>query len=156
MEINIRPATIEDFEKIQELNSLLFKNDQKFDSTLDLSWPNSKEGIEYFKNSITSENSCVFVSIVDGKIIGYLIGSISDVKSYRKKIKLGELDNMFVMETHRNLGIGSKLVENFIEWCKTNKVERIRTIASSGNKDAIKFYEQHGLKKYSIILEADL
>jgi len=48
MEIKIRKANPEDFEKIRELNMLLFKNDSQFGDTLNMNWPLKNEDYYVF------------------------------------------------------------------------------------------------------------
>ena len=114
--IIIRQAVITDLKDIQNLNKVLFDLEyENYDSTLDITWPISKEGIEYFKKAI--ENNITLVAVIENKIFGYLIGSLNTQNSYNKTIQ-AELDNMCVLEQYRKLGIGSKLFNKFKEICK--------------------------------------
>ena len=55
--IQVKVAEESDFEKIQELNLLLFKSDFQYNKTLNLEWPKSEIGIEYFKKRINSQKT---------------------------------------------------------------------------------------------------
>ncbi len=153
--VDIRPAEKSDFEKIQELNQLLFHHDYQFDKTLNLDWSKSEEGINYYKGKLKSDDSCVLIAFVDDKAVGYLMGGLAETVSYKKDKSIGELENMFVLEEYRNLEIGSQLVNIFIEWCRLKKINRIRTVASAANKKAINFYRKW-LDEYSLTLEGDI
>ena len=61
---------------------------------------------KYFTNAIN--NDIVFVAEKEGKIVGYLVGSICEPSSYIK-VLFAELDNMFILENYRKYGIGSGL-----------------------------------------------
>ncbi len=78
-DVRIREANQKDFKTIQELNQLLFHSDFEFDKTLKLDWPKSKIGIQYYKKRLKSKDSCVFVAVVFGQTVGYLIGNISEL-----------------------------------------------------------------------------
>jgi GNAT superfamily N-acetyltransferase len=155
--MDIRPATIKDLKAIQELNLLLFKKEHReYDKLLDLNWTFGEVGTKYFKELIEEEDSCVFVAEDDGKIIGYLAGSETEAEDYRKLPKVAELDNMLVLKENRGSGIGRKLYDAFIEWCKSRDVKIVRIQATAQNKDAIEYYHKMGLKDYTLILEGKI
>ena len=111
MDIIIKKADIENLKEIQELNNQLFKLEyDNFDPSLKVGWPFEKEGIEYFSDMLTNE--IVFIALVDDIIVGYLAGSINVESSYVTKT-LAELDNMFILESYRKYGIGTKLINEF-------------------------------------------
>lgn len=158
MEIQIKPATIENLKAIQELNQMLFEKEYaEFDNTLDRNWPFSEDGTEYFKYRITKDDGCAFVALVDDEIVGYLAGGLMDnSKNYRILPNSAELENMFVLEKCRGLGVGSKLYQAFVDWCKSKEVGRLRVVASAQNSGGINFYRKNGFVDYDLVLEADI
>ena len=70
--------------------------------------------------------------------------------------KIAEAENMFVLEEFRGQGIGVKLLQEFVTWCKSKDVKRIRTVASAQNTRAIEFYRRAGFLDYDLVLERDL
>ncbi len=154
MKFEIRSAKLGDLKRIQKLNLKLFEIEKrKYDPTLSLKWSFGKEGTEYYKGRITEEDGCVLLAEVKGKIVGYLAGGIVRVGSYRKVGKLAEIENMFIEEKYRNQGIGSKLVEKFLDWAKIKKVERVKVAAFALNYKALRFYKKHGFKEREVVLE---
>ena len=152
--IIIRQAVITDLKDIQNLNKVLFDLEyENYDSTLDITWPISKEGIEYFKKAI--ENNITLVAVIENKIFGYLIGSLNTQNSYNKTIQ-AELDNMCVLEQYRKLGIGSKLFNKFKEICKENNISELKVVASYKNTNAIDFYKKNGFKEAEITLKTNI
>lgn len=150
-EVIIRKATILDLKSIQELNNYLFNLEYKnFDNTLKVGWPFENEGKEYFEYMINNE--IVYVAQYKEKIVGYLAGSICEQISYVKET-FGEIDNMYVAEKYRRLGIGTKLINKFKEYCKENKLQNIKVTASAGNSKAIQFYKRNGFGDYDITLK---
>jgi ribosomal protein S18 acetylase RimI-like enzyme len=157
MDIKIRRAELSDLAKIQELNLELFKKErQEYDETLDEKWTFSEAGTKFFSNMVNDENNCAFVAEKDGRIIGYLAGSINKNHSWRKINKKAELENMFVLQEYRGQGFGGELVKNLKDWCKEKGVEKISVSASAANLDAIKFYKKQGFYEYDIALEMDV
>ncbi|MEK7150328.1 MAG: GNAT family N-acetyltransferase [Patescibacteria group bacterium] len=152
-DILIRKADIRDLKDILRLNFDLFKKEHKeYDESLNLEWTYD-EGKKYFKNRIVKESGFAEVAEAKGRIIGYLCGGISDKLVYRNTAKYAELENMLVEENFRGVGIGARLTENFINWCKENKVDYISVTASAENKQTVDFYRKLGFKDYTLTLE---
>ena len=157
MDVLIKTATINDLQKIQELNLKMFKKEHKeYDSSLNLNWTFGKSGTKYYHDKISKNNSCVFVAIVKNQIIGYLCGGLTKAENYRILPIVAELENMFILDEFISNGIGTKLYNEFFKWCKTKKVGKIRVNASAQNELAINFYKNNNLKEYALILEKDL
>ena len=159
--INIREAKIKDLSFILKLNKKLFvKEYNEFDDSLNLDWTYSKRGQEYFSERIKYNNGKVLVVEKENTIIGYLCGGIQEqekgIEFYRKDGIYAELENMFIEEKFRNLGIGSKIVKLFIEWCKGKKVDHINVAAHFQNKKALKFYRRYGFNDYDAKLDLKL
>lgn len=154
MEFTIKKATIEDLNTIQDLNNKLFELEyNNFDPTLKIGWPYEIAGEEYFKDLI--ENQIIYIALIDKEIVGYLAGSIHVENSYNTT-SIAELDNMFILEEYRKYGIGTKLFNEFKEYCKKNKIEELKVTASSKNTNAIKFYQKNGFEEFETTLKMPL
>ena len=157
MESKIRLATIEDLKKVQELNLMLFKKEhEEFDKTLNCEWTFGKLGTEYFTERITQDDYCVFVAIADGNVVGYLAGGLDKLESYSLSPFFSELENMFILNEFRGVGIGSELYQAFVDWSKSKGASRLRVIAHANNIDGINFYRKNGFIDYNLILETNL
>lgn len=155
MEIKIQLATIKNLRDIQNLNhQLCIKENKEFDATINKDYPLEQSGEKYFKERI--KNGCALVAITDGKVGGYLVGAIIEHEDYRNISKLAEAENMFVLEEYRSSGIGKKLFNEFIKWCKSKGAKRIRAVASVQNTKAIEFYKREGFKEYNLTLEKEI
>jgi ribosomal protein S18 acetylase RimI-like enzyme len=155
--MKIRNATIKDLESVQELNFKLFKHDSKYDDTLDVKWPYSKNGLFYFKKSLTNKNKITLVCENNRNImIAYLIGGIMKTYSYRKNIKIAELENTFVESKYRKEGIGTKLFDEFKKWAKSQKVSQLKVYAYSKNTNALLFYSKNKFKEEELILTQNI
>ena len=150
MRINIRKANINDLIHIQNLNNSLFDLEyNNYDSTLKLGWPFEKDGEEYFIDKI--KNNLIFVADINGKIVGYLAGNILEEISYSVET-FAELDNMCIDTNYRGYGIGSKLIDEFKNYCRNIGIENIKVTAYSENKQAINFYMKNGFQDYNTTL----
>ena len=152
----IRRAKHEEVETIQYLNNELinYEMEEGFDSYVK-DWALSEESRKYFLDLI--ENQYVVVAEVEGEIVGYLAGSIYNDLTYSYYDGItAEANNMFVKENFRDYGIGSKLMNSFVEWCKTNNAKRIMVTASSKNEKTIKFYHKMGFEDINLTLKKEL
>ena len=153
-EIKIRRATIEDLEVIRKLNNTLFELEKEnYDSTLIKDWPLTEDGKEYFTDLIN--NHYVIIAEVDNNIVGYLAGSISEKGSY-EEIQYGEINNMFIKDECRGLGIGKSLINNFKDYCKSNEINNLKVTASYKNRDAIEFYHKNGFEEFDVTLTTEI
>ena len=155
--ISIRRATFNDLPTIQKLNQkLCAKENKEYDATINSDYSFSKVGEEYFISRIESENSLVLIAEKGGGAIGYLIGGVAEPEDYRTVDKIAEVENMYIEKEFQGQGIGTQLDKQFEDWCRKNKVEIIKYVASFGNIEAIQFYKKHGAKEVNITLEKKL
>ena len=148
--IIIRQATIDDLEKIQNLNYELFKLEtENYDTTLIVDWPLSNDGKKYFEDLINNEY--VIIALNNANVIGYLAGTINEKVSY-EMIQYGEINNMLVDNNYRGTGIGKKLINQFKEYCKSKDINNLKVVASAKNSNAIEFYRKQGFEDFDITL----
>jgi ribosomal protein S18 acetylase RimI-like enzyme len=154
-EVKIRKAKRDDLNKIRELNLLLFKEDYQRDQTFNLDWTFSKDGETFYKEMVTKSDSCALVAESKGEIVGYIVGNLKK-EQIRVKSKYAELEDMLVLPKFRNQGIGSKLLEEFISWCKQKGISCLSAKVTVKNQQAVKFYKERGFKDYILTLERRL
>ncbi len=72
MDVIIKMATMNDLEKVQGLSLKLSKKEQKeYDTLLNL----EEDTTKHYKNRISKENGCVFVAIVNKKLLVTSVGN---------------------------------------------------------------------------------
>ena len=156
MNIILRNATLQDLPIIQHVNNLLFEYETEngFDNYIS-NWALGEESAEYFSELI--QNQFVIIAGTEKEPVGYLAGSIYQDNTYSYyEGKTAELENMLVVEKYRKFGIGSKLVNAFLKWCKDNSARRVLVTATIGNETAISFYKKNGFKELNITLKKEL
>tara|TARA_Y100000310_G_scaffold89559_2_gene86664 strand:- start:10771 stop:11262 length:492 start_codon:yes stop_codon:yes gene_type:complete len=157
LEIIVREALIDDLKSIQLLNKKLFEGEfDKYDDTINVDWPLSKEGEKFYEERISGSEGCAFVLVKGEEIIGYLVGSLSKDEFYRNVKEIAELDEMYILEEYRNGGHGSLLYSKSLEWCKEKGVKRLKVLVTAKNKQAINFYKKKGFDDYNVTLERDV
>ena len=151
----IRKAVLEDLEDILYLSSMLFAF-HAFDHTLNKEWSFSYEARNLFLKRINEGFAIVAIEVVSGDVIAYLTGDKYQAPSFRSLEIIGEIENIFVVEKYRNQRVGTKLVEEFLQWCSNGKANNISVRVRPNNTNALNFYRRIGFKYYTIILERDL
>lgn len=150
--VQLRTATISDLDAIVGFNHALFQEDAgQRDPWINLDWAR-EEGSEHFTRHITTDSSLVMVADLDDRIVGYLVGYVAGSGSLRP-IRVGTLESMFVSSDVRSRGIGRRLAEAFLEWCRTQRVQRISVTAYASNDGAIRFYRRMGFEPHHLTLE---
>lgn len=58
------------------------------------------------------------------------------------------LEDFFIEETYRKMGLGSKLLSHVENYCKRKGIKRIQLLCKVENIPAIKLYEGSAYKKF--------
>ena len=75
---------------------------------------------------------------IEGQIpVGYIIGGIHEEN-------IGEIESIFILETHRNISIGEALMNHCVDWLRSAGVENMIVKVAVGNESVFPFYEKYG------------
>jgi GNAT superfamily N-acetyltransferase len=66
--------------------------------------------------------------------------------------RVGILEDMVVLASYRESGVGSKLLCYAIEFARNNGCKRISLLTDSDNDGAQRFYQRHGFSRSSMVL----
>jgi len=151
MNIKIRQAKSGDWELLQQLNNEVFQNDKDNDPDMDLNWPYTDYGINYYKKLANGTYGYCLIAEVDKMAVGYIALAKKDF-GYRKS-KYVEVENIGVSPEYRSQGIGEKLMNKASFWAKEQGAHRLYVEAFWGNNKAIKYYKKNGFVEIGIELE---
>lgn len=147
----VRPATMEDAPAVVPLNEGLFAEDA---GTRDpFTNPSGFDRFEYFTELIADgRRNVAWAADVGGGVVGYLVGRFREPDDFRR-VSTGVLESMFVHPDHRNAGVGTALVETFLQWARDNGAGSVAVTAYAENTDAIRFYERFGWRPKHVTLD---
>jgi GNAT superfamily N-acetyltransferase len=91
--------------------------------------------------------SVLFVSELEGEVVGFIVARLKRVPEYLGGVMVGELKDMWVEPKVRRLGIGEGLLRRAIEWCRQQNVYSCEAQILLGNEPIIKLVEYLGMKK---------
>lgn len=98
--------------------------------------------LEASRRYLSEDRNVFFMAYKDGLPIGFLRGStLLQLKTRRKQMFFYEIG---VDKNFRRQGIGKRLVEKLIEYCRTRDYEEIFVLTSPTNQAAIKLYISTG------------
>jgi ribosomal protein S18 acetylase RimI-like enzyme len=98
------------------------------------------------KFELLDDDNLLIELIRDGEtMVGYCISSIKE--------GIGEIDSLFVEETHRSKGYGKELVDSAINWLNQKNCKRIILSVADGHESVLPFYEKLGFYPESTLLQ---
>jgi ribosomal protein S18 acetylase RimI-like enzyme len=125
-EITIRPYDDSDLEKLKEMYS-------EFD---DLCIGVPKDYVDLWLKCITDGFS--IVAEVDGRIVGHAVIAPIDGNDVALSI--------YIAEDYQSKGLGKRMVEILIDYCKIVGYRGIRIVTDRNNTKAINFFKKLGFK----------
>ncbi len=102
--------------------------------------------LDMFKRTL-GRFSVLYVSELDGEIVGFIVARVKRVPEYLGGVMVGELKDMWVEHKVRRLGIGEMLLRLAIEWCRSQNVYSCEAQILVGNEPIINLVEYLGMKK---------
>lgn len=81
-----------------------------------------------------------FVATVDGEVVGWTHLDLPQLS----QIKETAGQTVGVREAHRDLGIGSKLLQRGLDWAEANGYRKVYNSVPMANERAIEFLDDHG------------
>ncbi len=103
------------------------------------------------KMLLTGERTSTLVAVENGKLVGYL----NTIFAKFRKLRGNAYITMAVRDSHRGLGIGTRLLKAAEDFARSRNARRIELEVFGKNKGAIKLYERlgyehEGLKKNAV------
>lgn len=110
---------------------------------------------EEFKQKLLDSNNIYLVAEIQGQIVGICFSQIKEIidNKIMKDRKILHIEDICVDEKQRRNGIGKKLYNHIIQCAKENYIDNIGLVVWGFNKNAIKFYENIGMKIKNIKFE---
>ena len=96
-----------------------------------------------FQDYFCCKKSILLVAVCDYRLVGYVAGTI---RSSRLR-STAHLDSIAVSSIARQKGIGSQLLDIFIQYAKRRACEMIMLEVAKANKDGLRFFSKRGFLK---------
>lgn len=125
----VRDAKISDYVELQKL------------SFEDLGYECDAELVKSRLENLDSNNECVFVADVSGKVVGY-VHIIKFNTLYYKS--MANIQGMVVAKEHQRKGFGKQLMNAAEDWARERDIEMIRLNSGFVRPEAHEFYRAIG------------
>ncbi|MHA1380334.1 MAG: GNAT family N-acetyltransferase [Candidatus Helarchaeota archaeon] len=147
--ITIRKAKIDDIDQLiplmkvlcEHFNVVFYEKPWKMD----------------LKFKLESSPDSVIVAVdleFEEKIVGMVLIDIGR-DPYSSQI-IAQIYNFIIDPEYRTKGIGSKLIDSALEYCKAKKASVVRVNARRQVKEAIKLFQKKGFSEGFIVMEQEL
>ena len=108
-----------------------------------------KELRKEFRKFVYSPDKVIYFAEEDGKIMGFIEGSIQNYGSYFRHPKNGHIEGMVVRKEKRKKGVSSLLKEELFKWFKSKKLKYIGLDVMETNKYAQEVYKKWGFSFFA-------
>jgi GNAT superfamily N-acetyltransferase len=95
----------------------------------------------------------VLVGTIDGATVGYSVARIDDLPDGRR---IGVLDDIFVEEGARGIGVGEVLMEAALQWCRDRGCVAADATALPGHRATKNFFEESGFTARLLVMHRQL
>src|SRR5438034_7920767 len=85
----------------------------------------------------------IYVAEENGNLVGYICGTIQ-AKSQRVLNKEGFIEDWFVLDEYRHIGVGKQLYDILMKDFKNEQCNRLGLKAYAANKETIEMYRRMG------------
>lgn len=150
MHIQIRKYKKSDLQLANKYLTNLIKEEKQYDDNI-----NEKCTINSYYETCMDENHQIFFAEANGITVGYLYGFIQNNGNTVKE-KVSEINAIYIEKQYRNIGIGKKLIEEFLKWSKEKDVKITEISVFDKNTKALNLYKKTKFKKIKTTLSLKL
>jgi GNAT superfamily N-acetyltransferase len=88
-------------------------------------------------------NDAVFILVggIDSVVMGYLVARNAE----KLNNQIATIEQVFVTNDARNLGVGDALVSSALTWAREHKLNALDALALPGDRETKNLYERSGL-----------
>jgi len=104
---------------------------------------------ESLKASLAGENTRLVVGTIDDVPIGY--GAVH-VEVLNDGSRLGVVDDIFVEEGARQVGVGEAMMGDLVAWCEAQGCAGMDAMALPGHRSAKNFFEESGFTARKLVM----
>ena len=149
--MEIRLAVSKDIEQICQLYNEFFAYNARLQPKYCRA---AEENGEYPRSTTTNKNSDIFIAVENDTIVGFVHIREAQTPQFDSVVphKYAEIIDFMVTASHREKGIGSKLMDEAKQWSKVRNLDYIELVVLSNAKEAFSFYEQKDFVAVSHIM----
>lgn len=98
----------------------------------------------------SSSHSFLFVAVVADEVIGFISGEIREGSPTFHSKTWASVDDVYVAEGHRSLGVGRALLKSVESWARERGAHGVSLQVAAANTRGRKFYGDLGFREVSV------
>ena len=91
----------------------------------------------------------VLVATIDGTVVGY---AVAHIEHLTEGAVLGVIDDIFVEEGARQIGLGEVMINDLMSWCQERKCIGMDAMALPGHRATKNFFEDSGFTARQLVM----
>lgn len=103
---------------------------------------------------LTDHRHATVVGTLDDHVLAYGLAHTEPIT--RGDGLIGVIDELFVAEPARAVGLGETLLHELVRWCRATGCSSIDATALPGDRQAKNFFESAGFKARRLVMHTDL
>jgi ribosomal protein S18 acetylase RimI-like enzyme len=146
--IVVRSATRRDLEDIGNLWVELIEYHRRLDARFFVPFEGRNHYMRYIYNALRDDSFRIFLSETEGKVIGYIIGYVSENAPFFPQPRYGFIADICVTAGCRGAGAGKAMVKEMARWLKTRGLNCTQLNIAYNNELSQKFWRNLGCRDY--------
>ncbi|HLS29833.1 MAG TPA: GNAT family N-acetyltransferase [Flavobacteriaceae bacterium] len=148
--MEIRKAKPEDLDQLTQYGMNLLKQHSEFDTYFTPIEKADEIYRMFLEGCLNSENKVLLVAEKEGQLFGYAAGEIQTRSPVFKVAQNGYINDVFVEEEFRKLGIARKFLKTLKKWFESRHIEHIELSVLAKNEIGIKTWQKFGFEAYEL------
>ncbi len=138
----------------------MWKNFMDFHSKLDSYFTLNDNALlnyeNYLRENMKSDDYLFLVALDKEKVVGRAVCQIEKYPPIFLKEKYGHIWELEVKQEYQRKGVGEKLLNRMIDWCKSKDVSRIELEVQPKNTKGYSFWKEHEFNSFIHRMYLDL
>ena len=148
--MKIRKAKLQDIEKVTNYGLILLKQHSDLDPYFVPSDAVEEVYRNFMEQSLLSEDRLLLVAEIDGKLVGYAAAEIQARSPIFRIAKNGYINDVFVEEEFRKLGIAREFLTELKKWFESKGIKHVELSVLADNEVGKKTWAKFGFETYEI------
>ena len=148
--VHIRKPLEQDVEQLAGLILRFYRFNEEFDPVYSVAEDAEEQARRLASEYVSRRDLIVFVADFEGRVVGYVKGEVRETPMLNVR-KLGVLSELYVLPTHRNMGVATRLIEEAAAHLSGRGVWYLAVEFPTINYVAERFYRKMGFRPYTSI-----
>lgn len=114
------------------------------------------DAIEYRRQRLVDDATCLRVAVVDGEWVGYVQATYRESPPVFARGDALHVDELWVAPDHRGHGIATELLDRAEDWGRKRGAERVALHVNVDNESARELYAERGYDTRRLYLDRPL